>query len=80
MSRTRRIIDGAGLGYVHQAAVVVVGADHRPIELGQPATFGDGDTITVTANPDQESRSPQMDVLILGGRVIGFSGGRWSRR
>jgi len=33
MSRTRRIIDGAGLGYVHQAAVVVVGLWLTPFLL-----------------------------------------------
>jgi len=34
------------------------------------AVFGAGDTITVSADAVQESRSPQMDVLILGGKPI----------
>ena len=32
--------------------------------------FGDGDTITITADRQQESRSPNLDVLLLGGRPI----------
>jgi redox-sensitive bicupin YhaK (pirin superfamily) len=47
-----------------------VGAKGRPIHIGQLAVFGAGDTITVAADATQESRSPQMDVLILGGQPI----------
>ena len=47
-----------------------VGSENRPIVTGQLAAFGDGDTITVTASRDQESRSPVLDVLVLGGRPI----------
>jgi quercetin 2,3-dioxygenase len=47
-----------------------VGAKGRPIRIGQLAVFGPGDTITVAADASQESRSPQMDVLILGGQPI----------
>ncbi len=47
-----------------------VGADARPVRAGQLAVYGAGDTITVTADATQESRSPTMDVLILGGRPI----------
>jgi quercetin 2,3-dioxygenase len=47
-----------------------VGATQRPIRMGQLAVFGPGDTITVAADSTQESRSPQMDVLILGGQPI----------
>ena len=46
------------------------GADGHPVATGQLATFGDGDVITVTAAREQESRSPNLDVLILGGRPI----------
>ena len=46
------------------------GTPGRPIETGQLAAFGDGDLITVAASTDQESRSPNLDVLILGGRPI----------
>ena len=47
-----------------------VGARQRPIRMGQLAVYGQGDTITVAADQAQESRSPQLDVLILGGRPI----------
>jgi len=47
-----------------------VGPNGRPIEAGQLAVYGAGDTITVAAEAGQESRSPQMDVLILGGKPI----------
>ncbi len=42
----------------------------RPIESGQLAVFGAGDTLTLTAGLHQESRSPNMDVLLLGGKPI----------
>ena len=45
----------------------VVGADQRPIGMGQLAVYGPGDVLTVQASEVQESRSPHMDVLILGG-------------
>jgi redox-sensitive bicupin YhaK (pirin superfamily) len=46
------------------------GVERRPIRLGQLAVFGPGDVITVTADSSQESRSPNLDVLILGGEPI----------
>jgi redox-sensitive bicupin YhaK (pirin superfamily) len=42
----------------------------RPIRMGQLAVLGEGDTVTVTADPGQESRSPMLDVLVLGGQPI----------
>ncbi len=48
-----------------------VGDGHRPIRTGQLAVFGQGDALTLAANDVQESRSPRLDVLILGGRPIG---------
>ncbi len=48
-----------------------VGPDRTPIGLGQLSTFGQGDTIRIAAKDRQESRSPKMDVLLLGGRPIG---------
>ena len=47
-----------------------VGGDGRPIGSGQLAVFGPGDALTVAASATQESRSPTLDVLILGGRAI----------
>jgi redox-sensitive bicupin YhaK (pirin superfamily) len=48
-----------------------VGPDDRPIHTGQLAVHGAGDAIVVGADRDQESRSPNLDVLVLGGRPIG---------
>ena len=47
-----------------------VGPERRPIGMGQLAVYGPGDVLTVTADRVQESRSPTMDVLILGGQPI----------
>jgi redox-sensitive bicupin YhaK (pirin superfamily) len=47
-----------------------VGTRRHPVHMGQLAVFGPGDVITVTADATQESRSPNMDVLILGGQPI----------
>lgn len=48
-----------------------VGAERRPIHPGQLVVFGSGDAIALGAGRTQESRSPNLDVLILGGRPIG---------
>jgi redox-sensitive bicupin YhaK (pirin superfamily) len=48
-----------------------VGPDARPVHTGQLAVHGAGDAIVVEADRDQESRSPNLDVLVLGGRPIG---------
>jgi len=47
-----------------------VGAARRPLGSGQLAVFGPGDSVTVAADHHQESRSPSLDVLVLGGRPI----------
>lgn len=48
-----------------------VGADKRPVKLGDLAVFGAGDVITIEADASQESRNAAgMDVLILGGQPI----------
>lgn len=47
------------------------GAERRPIASGQLAVFGRGDVIVASASAVQESRSPALDLLILGGRPIG---------
>jgi redox-sensitive bicupin YhaK (pirin superfamily) len=38
--------------------------------MGQLVVFGAGDYIRIQADEEQESRSPALDVLILGGRPI----------
>ncbi|NUR70017.1 MAG: pirin family protein [Hamadaea sp.] len=47
-----------------------VGAKKQPVRLGQLAVFGSGGALTIEAAPQQESRSPKLDVLILGGQPI----------
>ncbi len=47
-----------------------VGPEARWIETGQLALFGAGDAITVAAGDLQESRSPNLDLVVLGGRPI----------
>jgi quercetin 2,3-dioxygenase len=47
-----------------------VGAERRPLEMGQLAVLGPGDAITFGAHASQESRAPKLDVLVLGGRPI----------
>ncbi|RBY76810.1 pirin family protein [Geodermatophilus sp. TF02-6] len=47
-----------------------VGARRRPVETGQLAVLGDGDAITVAADPEQDGRTRTMEVLLLGGRPI----------
>ena len=47
-----------------------VGDEERPVHTGQLTVFGDGDTIVVRAANNQESRSPEMELFILGGAPI----------
>ncbi|TIC87465.1 pirin family protein [Nocardioides sp. GY 10113] len=47
-----------------------VGLDGRPIGAGQTALFGPGDFVTLAADAAQESRSPRLDVVVLGGQPI----------
>jgi len=46
------------------------GVEQRPAEPGNLAVFGAGDSVTISASEIQESRSPEMDVLVLGGLPI----------
>jgi len=47
-----------------------VGENRQPVQMGQLAVMVDGGTLVIQADSVQESRSPQMDVLILGGEPI----------
>ena len=47
-----------------------VGPEARPIQTGQLALFGEGNAVTVAAAAAQESRSPSLDIIVLGGRPI----------
>ncbi len=48
-----------------------VGTDARPIRSGQSAVLGAGDYVTIAADGTQESRSPRLDVIVVGGKPIG---------
>ncbi len=61
--------DDNALAYV-LAGRGTVGAEGRPAQLGQLAVFGPGNTLTFAADRVQESRSPNLDILVLGGRPI----------
>jgi len=47
-----------------------VGVAGQPIQTGQLAAFGAGDRLTISADQTQESRSADLEVLVLGGRPI----------
>ena len=42
----------------------------HPVRTGQLAVLGDGDYITLRADATQDSRTPNLEVLLLGGRPI----------
>ncbi|MDQ4008333.1 MAG: pirin family protein [Actinomycetota bacterium] len=48
----------------------MVGAENRPVTTGQLAVLGAGEVVSVTAAAGQESRSPSLEVLVLGGQPI----------
>ena len=62
--------DFNALGYV-LAGRGVVGSGRRPLHRGQLVVLGSGDSVRFEADLVQESRSPELELLILGGRPIG---------
>ncbi len=60
----------------HNALVYVlaghgsVGAERIAVETGQLVVLGPGNALRVAAEARQDSRSPNLDVLVLGGRPI----------
>ncbi|WP_338698530.1 pirin family protein [Streptomyces sp. Q6] len=61
--------DYNGLVYV-LAGKGTVGADRRPVRMGQTAVFGAGSSLTVRADESQDSNTPDLEVVILGGQPI----------
>jgi redox-sensitive bicupin YhaK (pirin superfamily) len=59
--------DFNALGYV-LAGSGTVGAEKRPVKMGQLAVFGAGDAITFAA--DGSGSQQDMDILLLGGQPI----------
>ncbi len=47
-----------------------VGAGEAPVRTGQLAALGAGDVVVATGGAAQETRSPNLELLILGGRPI----------
>ncbi len=47
-----------------------VGDEGRPVHTGQLAVFGAGDALVVAADPAQDSSTPALEVLVLGGEPI----------
>jgi hypothetical protein len=47
-----------------------VGPDRRPLAAGQLAVLGPGDVVTVAASASGDRRTPELDVLVLGGQPI----------
>lgn len=47
-----------------------VGTEARPVQTGQAVVFGPGDFLTVAADGTQESRSPKLDLVVVGGQPI----------
>ncbi|GAA2384609.1 pirin family protein [Streptomyces glaucosporus] len=61
--------DFNGLAYV-LAGRGTAGAERRPIELGQAVVFGAGGSVTLGADRSQDSHTPRLEVILLGGRPI----------
>jgi hypothetical protein len=61
--------DFNALGYV-LAGAGSVGAGHQPVRTGQLAVFGPGEVITVGADQRQDSVTPSLEILLLGGQPI----------
>ncbi|WP_019547729.1 pirin family protein [Streptomyces sulphureus] len=47
-----------------------VGTEHRPVRLGQAAVFGSGESLTVRAADSQDAHTPELEILLLGGRPL----------
>ena len=47
-----------------------VGSERITVQTGQLAVYGPGSALRLAAAARQESRSPNLDVLVLGGRPI----------
>ena len=47
-----------------------IGLERTAFRAGQLAVLGPGDTVRVAATRSQDSRTPRLDVLVLGGQPI----------
>lgn len=58
--------DFNALAYV-LAGSGTIGSDARPIHMGQTAVLVDGDTVAITADATQDSRTQALEVFLIGG-------------
>jgi len=58
------------LAYVLGGNGTVGAGRPQPVRTGQLTVFGSGDSVTIGASLHQDNRSPQLDVLLLGGAPI----------
>ncbi|GAA4810773.1 pirin family protein [Nocardioides caeni] len=63
-------VEHNALVYVLNGAGTVGATEPASLRAGQTAVLGAGDYLTITAAERQESRSPQLDVIVVGGRPI----------
>jgi redox-sensitive bicupin YhaK (pirin superfamily) len=47
-----------------------VGEEKRPVRSGQLTVFGQGGSLTITADASQDSKAPSLEVILLGGEPI----------
>ncbi|HWU19891.1 MAG TPA: pirin family protein [Nocardioides sp.] len=63
-------VEHNALVYVLNGSGSVGTTDPSPLHAGQTAVMGAGDYLTITADGTQESRSPKLDVIVVGGKPI----------
>ncbi|WP_278256618.1 pirin-like C-terminal cupin domain-containing protein [Nocardioides convexus] len=63
-------VEHNALIYVLNGSGTVGATGAQPLRTGQTAVLGAGDFVTVTADARQESRSPRLDVIVVGGQPI----------
>ncbi|MEV5001102.1 pirin family protein [Nocardioides sp. LML1-1-1.1] len=63
-------VDHNALVYVLNGSGTVGATDATALRTGQTAVLGAGDFVTIAADERQESRSPRLDVVVVGGQPI----------
>ncbi|KRB77075.1 pirin [Nocardioides sp. Root190] len=63
-------VDHNALVYVLSGSGKVGATDASAIRTGQTAVLGSGDYLTIAADEKQESRSPKLEVIVVGGQPI----------
>ncbi|HJQ04403.1 MAG TPA: pirin family protein [Nocardioides sp.] len=63
-------VEHNALVYVLNGSGSVGTTEPSPLHTGQTAVMGAGDYLTITADGTQESRSPKLDVIVVGGKPI----------